>query len=179
MNYEKKHIRTLKLENGQILTKQNDILNEEKRFYSELYSTKLTEPVNTANIFFENDNIKCIPESDKEFCDSPLTEVECRTALDQFENNKTPGNDGLTAEFYKFFWEDIKDILMNSFYKAQVEGCLSPSQRQAVITLIDKKDKDRAILKNWRPISLLNVDYKILSKALSMRLIKNLPNIIQ
>ena len=57
-------------------------------------------------------------------------------------------------------------------------GLLTKSQRQAFITLIDKKDKDRAFIKNWRPISLLNLDFKMLSKVLSLRLIKVLPELI-
>ena len=57
-------------------------------------------------------------------------------------------------------------------------GRLSISQRQAIITLIDKKDKDRSLLGNWRPISLLNMDVKLLSKALAYRIKKILPKLI-
>ena len=57
-------------------------------------------------------------------------------------------------------------------------GALPNSQRQAIIKLIDKKDRDRRYIKNWQPISLLNVDVKIASKALALPLEKVLPEII-
>ena len=94
------------------------------------------------------------------------------------QNNKSPGNDGLTKEFFVTFWEDIKDAFLNSCRTAKLKKELSTSQRQAVIKLIEKKDKDKRFIKNWRPISLLNVDYKIISKALASRLKKVLPNLI-
>ena len=83
---------------------------------------------------------------------------------------KSLGNDGLTKEFYEYFWNVIKDPLMNSIKEARKNKKLSISQRQAVIKLIEKKDRDKRYIKNWRPISLLNVDYKIMSKALATRL---------
>jgi len=55
---------------------------------------------------------------------------------------------------------------------------MSSSQKQAVITLIEKKGKDRSLLENWRPISLVNVDAKIMSKAIATRIKNVLPNII-
>ena len=55
---------------------------------------------------------------------------------------------------------------------------MSPSRRQAVITLIEKQDKDRTFLENWRPISLTNVDTKIASKVIAIRIVKVLPEII-
>jgi len=67
---------------------------------------------------------------------------------------------------------------VDSFNTAFEAGDMSTSQSQAIITLIDKKDKDRSLLDNWRPISLLNMDVKILSKALSFRIKKVFPNII-
>ena len=99
-------------------------------------------------------------------------------SLMSMQNNKSPGNDGLTKEFFVTFWEDIKDVFLNSCRTAKLKKELSTSQRQAVIKLIEKKDKDKRFIKNWRPISLLNVDYKIISKALASRLKKVLPNLV-
>ena len=67
---------------------------------------------------------------------------------------------------------------MASFNTAFKAGNMSSSQRQAIITLIDNKDKDRSLLDNWRPVSLLNTDVKILSKALAFRIKNVLPGII-
>ena len=93
-------------------------------------------------------------------------------------NNKSPGNDGLTKEFYEVFWEDLKTPLISSFKSAFDKGELSNSQKQAVIKLIEKKDKDKRLIQNWRPISLLNVDLKSISKALANRIKKYLPFLI-
>ena len=98
--------------------------------------------------------------------------------MSTFNNHKTPGNNGLTVEFYKFFWPEIGLLLVDSLSYAYFHGELSTTQKQAVITLIEKKDKDRRLIKNWRPISLVNVDVKISSKAIAKRLEKVLPHII-
>ena len=85
-------------------------------------------------------------------------------------NGKSPGNDGLTKEFYEHFSDDLKFYFINSLKESKMDGNLSISQRQAVIKLIEKKDRDKRFVKNWRPISLLNVDTKILSKSLAEKL---------
>ena len=87
------------------------------------------------------------------------------------KNDKSPGNDGITKEFYELFWDDIKnslsDPINNSF--SFRSGELSTSQKQAVIKLIEKKT-DRRLIKNWRPISLLKIDTKLISKVTAIRL---------
>ena len=90
-------------------------------------------------------------------------------------NNKSPGNDGVTKELYKIFWEDLKTPLISSFKSAFDKSELSNFQKQALIKLIEKKYKDKRPIQNWKPISLLNVDLKILSKALADHIKKYLP----
>ena len=92
-------------------------------------------------------------------------------------NNKSPGPDGLCVEFYKMYWKDIKHDLFECFMEGLQHQKLSYSQYLAVITLLYKKGI-REDIKNWRPISLLNVDFKILSKTLSERLKKVMSGII-
>ena len=86
-------------------------------------------------------------------------------ALKNFSNNKLPGNHSLTKECYEAFWSELKEPFMNSISQTKISKKLITSQRQAVIKLIEKKDKDKGFIKIWRPILLLNVDYKIISKV--------------
>ena len=103
-------------------------------------------------------------------CDKELTEKDLYDSMKSIENDNSPGNDGLTKEFYVTFWEDIKATFIASLEQAKDREELSISQRHAITKLIEKKNRDKRYIKNWRPISLLNVDMKILSKAHAKRL---------
>ena len=91
--------------------------------------------------------------------------------------NKSPGSDGLTVEFYRKFWPKIGDFLVNSLNHSYEKGELSSSQKHSILSLIYKKG-DPNNIENWRPISLLNIDYKIATRCLSKRLQKVLPDLI-
>ena len=95
-----------------------------------------------------------------------------------FDNNKSPGNDGLTKEFYQTIWQDVKDIFFNLLQESKRLKYLCKSQRQAIIKLLEKPNKDKRYVSNWRPISLLNLDQKITSKALAIQLKKVLSVLI-
>ena len=99
-----------------------------------------------------------------------MTKTECSKALKEMDSNKTPGSDGLPAEFYKMFWNDIADFLLGSINYAYQTGQLSISQKRGIIKLIPKKDTEPYLVKNWRPVSLLNCDYKLATKAVTNRL---------
>ena len=94
------------------------------------------------------------------------------------EPDKTPGSDGIPADFYKVFWNDISVFLVNAINYAFDRGQLSVSQRRGIIKLIPKKDSDPSLIKNWRPITLLNSDYKIAAKAIANRIKKVFPDLI-
>ena len=111
-------------------------------------------------------------------CDKPISDQELLISIKALKNGKTPGSDGLTTDFYKFFWSDIKSHLLDSYNYALISGQLSIEQRRGILSLIPKKNKNRLFLKNWRPISLLNTDYKIIAKLLALRLTNVLPFII-
>ena len=92
--------------------------------------------------------------------------------------DKFPGNDGLTVSFYKHFWPLIGKLVIESLNEGYENTELSESQKQSVITLISKPGKDNLFLKNWRPISLMNVDAKLGSKCIADRVKNVLPSIV-
>ena len=119
------------------------------------------------SLFLDNLNIPKLSETDKNSCKGKISAGECYKLLDRFPNNKMPGNDGSPVEFYKKFWFLISDPFINSINECFEKGKMSVSQKQAVITLIEKKGGDHSSLENWQPISLLNVDTKIMTKSMT------------
>ena len=93
------------------------------------------------------------------------------------KNGKTPGIDGFPAEFYKVFWGKLKYFVLRSALSTYKNEKMSCSLRHCIISCIPKGDKDRTLLKNWRPISLLSVVYKMLSTVIAVR-IKSVLNLI-
>lgn len=100
------------------------------------------------------------------------------SALNSLPCNKTPGLDGITVEFYKTFWDKLGPIYFHMIVYSISLGKLNPTARKELMQLIPKKLKDLLLLGNWRPLTLLNVDYKIFSKALARRIKPVLPSII-
>ena len=178
-NYEKKTTTKLKLSDGSFTNDQSKILQEQMRFYKTLYtsnkqrSSTLSDPL--CNF---KENIIPLENDDMLSCEGKVTQEECLKALNEFKNEKSPGTDGLQAEFYKHFWEELHTDMLQCFDYAYDSGKLSISQRRGIITLIPKPNKDTTVLDNLRPISLLNTDYKILTKVIAKRLEKVLPRII-
>lgn len=99
-------------------------------------------------------------------------------AIDKLKLNKSPGNDGLTTEFYKKFSNSLSPFLLQVYLESLKKGTLPSSMTQGVINLIPKPQKDHALLDNWRPISLLNNDSKILAIIFAKRIKCVLDNII-
>jgi len=98
-----------------------------------------------------------------------LTDKECLEAVKSREFGKSPGTDRLPADIYKVFWKDISPYFISSLNRSYQKGKLAITQRRGIISLIPKKDKALNELKNWRPITLLNCDYKTASKAIASR----------
>ena len=175
----KKNIDKLKINDNTFIYDQFAILDKQKQFYESIYQSRENDNDNShESVFFKGENITPVSLDDQNLCDGPITEAECINAINGFKKDKTPGTDGFSAEFYKFFWPELRAEMLSSFHFAFQTGSLSISQRRGVISLILKKDKDKSLLEDLRPISLLNVDYKILSKILAKRIEKVLPKII-
>ena len=86
--------------------------------------------------YLESVNMPVLREDDKATHESLLSVEECKDALQTFKNDKTPGNDGKPAEFYKKFWPLCGSLTVKSFNESYEKGELGESQKQAVITLI-------------------------------------------
>ena len=172
---EKNTIRVIYNSEGDEVVTQQDIEAAHCDFYRKLYSR---DPVD-AKIQQEllSKVSVSLSEQDIGICECPLSEDEISRAVRGLSKGKTPGSDGLPLEFYVKFWDKLCPILLQLYNFSFDHGSLSTSMKGSLTRLIFKKD-DRKNLKNWRPISLLNVDYKILSKALTNRLSKVLTSIV-
>lgn len=182
-NFEKRVIAQLKLENGEIISDMKQINQEIELFYSDLLETKSSGFLSTnfrENFFafVEDLDIPKLSLEESVSLESDLTLGEIKNVLTSFQNNKSPGEDGFSKEFYETFFDLIGTHLLNSYNEAFTKGQLSISQRRGVICLIPKEDSSLIELSNWRPLTLLNVDYKILAKAIGQRIESILSSII-
>ena len=168
---KKKVISRLRLESGQVVTDQKEILQEQVKYYKQLYNqkTQIVDVAKATDDFITNENFNTLTFEDATLCEGMITHAESTNTLKQMKNSTAPGCDGLTTEFLKFFWIKIGYLVTASFNDSFNKGELSYTQRQGIITLLHKGN-NREELKNWRPITLTNTDYKILAKVLAVRL---------
>ena len=128
--------------------------------------------------FVEDFNLPYLEEQEKQELEGEINIDEVWHALNGFQNDKTPGNDGFTKEFYETFFDPLGNALLESFNAGFENGQLSVSQKRGIISLIPKDENNLTTLSNWRPITLLNVDYKILAKVIAKRIEPVLPKLI-
>ena len=174
-SWQKKNISRLEDTEGNLITNPAEILKNIQAFYDNLYSFQddtqgVIDESEINESLFDKLNIPKLCEDQKQSLETPLTKQEIYDVIKSMKLNKTPGFDGIPVEFYIVFWPDICDMLISSFNFSLQNGMLSPSQRNGVIILLPKKDKDHLHIKNYRPITLLTTDYKILAKCFANRL---------
>ena len=161
--------------NNTSYTKSEDILSCFTSFYKNLYENESVDPA-LNNLFL--DNLPKVNNADNLFLEKPIEKSEIFQVLKAMQPNKSPGSDGLSSSFYLKFFHLIGDTLCKIINKAYAKGELSLSQKLSYITLICKDESWADEMKCYRPISLLNIDYKIISKVIATRLGKILPKII-
>ena len=163
-----------------ILTEQKEIENETHNFYKDLFSFKNNQ-IEDINEFLGPESAASCPklsESQKQKMEGLLSLDELTRYLKKTKNNVSPGSSGFTNEFFKFFWIDLKMFVINAINYSYETGMLSVTQRLGIITLIPKGDKDKTFLKNWRPLTLLNSLYKLISGCIAERMKPHLDSIV-
>ena len=170
-NFNKKIISELAISEGYVTDDEKQIMEEIKSFYEKLYSSSN----NATNEAFQeftcsiSQHVSVLSQDQCNEIEGVLILDECWAALNSMGTGKSPGEDGFTVEFYRCFFDILGNDLLNSLNAAYENGEMSISQRRGVITLIPKENSDPRKVSNWRPITLLNVDYKIASKAIAMQ----------
>lgn len=162
--------------NNVLLNTKDEIIQRVQSYYRGLYSPSITCAA-TRDTFLNFCSVILSPAQAKSL-DKPFTAEEIQCAIMQISLNKAPGLDGLPIEFYRGYSRSLGDELVEMFNNVWLGGTLPESMQSAVITLLPKKGNLHDI-KNWRPVSLLNTDYRILSKTLSNRLSCVMPSIIK
>ena len=160
-------------EQGKELTNPKDILEEQRKFYQELYR----EDQEVKFTWTNHHSVK-VPEDIREDQNQQITIEELAKAAKEMNNNKTPGEDGIPVDFYKVFWKQLSPILYETMLQSYERKYLHPSARRGILNLIPKAGKDSRYIKNLRPITLLNTDYKIIEKAIANKLLPALEHII-
>jgi len=156
------------ISNGNAVTGQSEIEKAISNFYKNLYANKKgTKPLqeDKAGMF---DNLPKISDQDSANLKRPITEQELKESLDTCAES-APGPDGITYGTYKKLWPIFGTLILKSWDFSNKIGSLSTSQKDSIITLLEKQGKDKTQIENLRPISLSNCDIKICTKALALR----------
>ena len=174
-NYVCKRMTKLVNKHGLTVDEPNEIRNEVKSFYENLYEARNLENTEIGNLVNE---IPKLSKDETKLLEGEITLEEAGSALKNMKNGKSPGTDGFGAEFFKFFWKLLGPFIVRALNQAYKDGELSATQKEGLITCIPKGNKSKEYIKNWRPISLLNVIYKIGSACIANRIKKVLPQLI-
>ena len=173
---EKNRVISMYDSNGNEVTSRADLDRVHVEFYTQLFSEEPVDMACQQHLFFQLNTKLTLVESSS--CDGPISLEELAESVKSLSLNKSPGPDGFTLEFYLKFWHLLAPLLCRLYNFCFTDQCLPESLQSSVTRLIFKKRGDVKDLKNWRPISLLNTDYKILSKVITLRLSRVLSSLV-
>ena len=116
-------------------------------------------------------------QEEVEIMNNPITSTEIEAVIKNLPKNKSSGPDDFTGEFHQTFREELMSSLLKLFPKIAEEGTLPNSFYESIIILIPKPDKDNT-KENYRPVSLMNIDVKVLSRILANRIQQHIKKLI-
>ena len=131
-------------------------------YYEQLYGNKM-DNLEEMDRFLEKFNLTRLDQEEIEIMSNPITSTEIEAVIKNLPKNKSPGPDGFTGELYQTLRVELMPLL-KFFQKIAEEGTLPNSFHEATIILVPKPDKGNTKKENYRPISLMNIDAKILKK---------------
>ena len=168
-NQADRWISALRESDGTIVSSPVGLCSSFASFYKSLFSAEATDSSVQAALIANLPSALSPGQASQ--CEGHLSVSECFAALQGMARRKAPGLDGLPMEFYLKFWSVMGSDLVDVLNSCLDSGCLSLSQCRGVISLSYKKG-DRLDLRNWRPITLLNVDYKLAARVIAGRLLR-------
>ncbi|GBG61292.1 hypothetical protein CBR_g19825 [Chara braunii] len=161
---------------------QEELLEYARIFYANILTTRRTEDIVDTDLSREvnmwEDTAALLEETDRLALDRPITEEELKQTGKEMAPGKCPGRDGLTVEFYRACGDVLFPPLVEVYNEVLGEGKLGGAITHGVISVMFKKG-DKAHIRNYRPISVLNVNYKLLAKTLALRLGRILPKLVE
>ena len=163
----RKVITSLKLDNDELIENEEYILEALHKYYSSLYKEK---PCVLDPEYFNDITVPTVREEDYEMLVAPISQEEIKIAIKQLNKGKCPGLDGLTTEFYDTYYNKVKHMLHSMYKEVEQTLELPSSARQGAIVLMEKLHRSPLKIKNWRPLSMLSIDYKIYAKIIANRM---------
>lgn len=170
---ENKHsIPAIRDSSGNITAEQALISSAFKEFYSKLYQAECQQQEHKIVDFLEDIPLPKLSTLDRDELEAPVRGTEILTAIKKLANGKSPEGDSYIIEFYKQFQSILSPVLTQLYNNIIEHQSMPVTMRSATISVLPKSGKDHLDMGNFRPLSLLNNDYKVFAKVLALRLEK-------